>query len=220
MLLRLLAHEEGGQRLAALRAQRRQRAGERHRAHLEPADHVDAPHPWLLQRLEQEGRGQQRPLGVEHGGLEVEVEVALAPRRELDLAAAEGAHADDLGEPRAGGGGGRRGLGHQCASSQLSAARASTCSGTESDTAGSGASVITLATTGKVLATSLVGTSNTSSSCTCNSILALSLASASAPSMRTMARRMMSAAVPCSRALIAARSMNARMDGFDDLISG
>ena len=29
--------------------------------------------------------------------------------------------------------------------------------------------------------------------------------------MRTMARRMMSAAVPCSRALIAARSLNARM---------
>src|SRR5262249_10045257 len=41
----------------------------------------------------------------------------------------------------------------QCASSQLSAARASTCSGTESNTAGNGASCITCWTTGKVAAT-------------------------------------------------------------------
>ena len=33
--------------------------------------------------------------------------------------------------------------------------------------------------------------------------------------MRTMARRMMSAAVPCSRALIAARSLKARIEGLE-----
>ena len=35
-----------------------------------------------------------------------------------------------------------------------------------------------------------------------------------------MARRMMSAAVPCSLALIEARSLKARIEGLDDLISG
>ena len=38
--------------------------------------------------------------------------------------------------------------------------------------------------------------------------------------MRIMARRMMSAAEPCRRALIAARSLNERIDGFDALMSG
>src|SRR5437660_10101067 len=60
----------------------------------------------------------------------------------------------------------------QCASSQLSAARASTCSGTESRTAGNGASCMVCCTTGKVAATSSSGTSKLSSSCTCNSICA------------------------------------------------
>jgi len=35
-----------------------------------------------------------------------------------------------------------------------------------------------------------------------------------------MARRMMSAAVPCSLALIEARSLKARMEGLEDRISG
>ena len=77
-----------------------------------------------------------------------------------------------------------------------------------------GASSITCLTTGSVFATSPSGTSKISSSCTCSSICAPSFAFASAGSMRIMARRMMSAAVPCSRALIAARSLKARIDGL------
>ena len=43
--------------------------------------------------------GQQRSaLGVEHGRLQVEIEIALAARGEGDLAAPEGARADDFGE--------------------------------------------------------------------------------------------------------------------------
>ena len=38
--------------------------------------------------------------------------------------------------------------------------------------------------------------------------------------MRIMARRMMSAALPCSRALMAARSLKARTDGFEFAMSG
>src|SRR5262245_24142057 len=109
---------------------------------------------------------------------------------------------------------------HQCASSQLCAARASTASGTASESAGIGACSITFWTTGSVAATSASGTSNTSSSCTCSSIWAESLCFASAASIRTIARRMMSAAVPCSRALIAARSLKERIDAFEWAISG
>ena len=69
------------------------------------------------------------------------------------------------------------------------------------------------------LSTSASGASNTSSSCTCSSI-ARSVLLASASCMRIMARRMMSAAVPCSGALIAARSSKARTAGFEALISG
>jgi cell volume regulation protein A len=50
------------------------------------------------------------------------------------------------------------------------APRASTCSGTASATAGSGASSITLLTTGSVFSTSPSGTSKINSSCTCSSI--------------------------------------------------
>src|SRR5206468_4374048 len=49
-------------------------------------------------------------LGVEHGRLEVEVEVALAARGQRDLAAAERTLADDLGEAGAGGGFGQGGF--------------------------------------------------------------------------------------------------------------
>src|SRR5438874_2616455 len=108
----------------------------------------------------------------------------------------------------------------QCASSQLWAARASTASGTERESAGIGACAITFSMTGNVFSTSASTTSNTSSSWTCSSICAESFAFASAGSMRTMARRMMSAAVPCSRALMAARSLKARIVGFGLAISG
>ena len=47
-----------------------------------------------------------------------------------------------------------------------------------------------------------------------------SLFFASAASMRTIARRMMSAAVPCSRALIAARSLKARIEALEWTMSG
>ena len=49
---------------------------------------------------------------------------------------------------------------------------------------------------------------------------AFSFFAASASSIRIMARRMMSAALPCSRALIAARSLNARIEALECLISG
>src|SRR6185437_16008218 len=230
-------------------AELRDRARDRHRAHLEPADILDT---LVRDRIEGELRQQGRAFGIEHRRLEIEVEVAHAARRELDLAVAERADMDDVAQPRAGGrdvtrrgaAGGQTGChGHerlastkraraerspaeklrisaQCASSQLSAARASTCSGTEIETAGSGASSMTLRTTGMVLATSPSGTSKTSSSCTCSSMRAASLCLAKASSMRTMARRMMSAAVPCSRALMAARSLKARIEAFEALMSG
>jgi uncharacterized protein YdiU (UPF0061 family) len=65
----------------------------------------------------------------------------------------------------------------------------------------------------------LAGFSKISSSCTCSSICADSFFSAST-SIRIMARRMMSAAEPCSRALIAARSLKARIEGLLALMSG
>src|SRR3954453_9454365 len=108
----------------------------------------------------------------------------------------------------------------QCASSQLSAARASTCSATDSCTAGWCASSITLRTTGIVASISPSGTSKTSSSCTCNSICAFSPALSKASSIRAMARRMMSAAEPWIGALIAARSLKARSLGLDAAIFG
>src|SRR6478735_8263843 len=49
------------------------------------------------------GEGVGRAFWVEHGRLEVEVEVALAARGQRDLAAAERTLADDLGEAGAGG---------------------------------------------------------------------------------------------------------------------
>src|SRR5205085_9795647 len=77
----------------------------------------------------------------------------------------------------------------QCAASQLSAARASTTSGTEISTAGSAAFSITWAISLQVLSVSFSGASKINSSCTCSSMLALSLASVRAAGSRTMARR-------------------------------
>jgi len=59
-----------------------------------------------------------------------------------------------------------------------------------------------------------------SSSWTWSSMRALSPASLSASGMRIIARLMMSAALPCSLALIAARSLNDLSEGFFALISG
>ena len=80
--------------------QLRDGAGQRHRAHLQATDVIQLV---VLQRLIGQFRQQCRALGVEHGRLEVEVEVALAARGQRDLAAAERALADDLGEAGAGG---------------------------------------------------------------------------------------------------------------------
>ena len=76
------------------------RARQRHRAHLESADIVEGV---ILQRLEGQFREQRSAFGIEHGRLEIEIEVALAARSQGDLAAPERAFADDLGEAGAGG---------------------------------------------------------------------------------------------------------------------
>ena len=76
----------------------RDRTGERHRAHFESADIIDA---LALKRIECQLREQRRALGIEHGRLQVEVEIALAAGSERDVAAAERALADDVAQPRA-----------------------------------------------------------------------------------------------------------------------
>src|SRR5499426_3044456 len=194
------------------RGQRRGNAecgGNRHQRRHRPAGGdlavVPVPDFWQQQRSDrdrqQDADERQRPRPRQGSAVEAGRRVGdIGRRRE-----------DDRGQPDETG---------QCASSQLPAARASTCSGTDSDTAGSGAYSITRVTTGRVASTSRSGTSNTSSSCTCSSMRADSFASASTSGMRIMARRMMSAALPCSRALMAARSLKARSDGFLALISG
>src|SRR5262249_48771750 len=66
-----------------------------------PADEVE----WVVpQRLVGQFREQRRALGVEHGRLQVEIEIALAARGQRDIAPPERALADDLGETGAGGG--------------------------------------------------------------------------------------------------------------------
>ena len=82
--------------------QLRDRTSQRHGAHFQPADIVD---PVTGERVERQFCEQRRALGVEHGRLEVEVEIAFAARGERDLAAPEGALADDVGEAGAGVGG-------------------------------------------------------------------------------------------------------------------
>ena len=100
MLLRLLADEERRDRMALDPGELRDRAGERHRAHFQSADIIEVV---VLQRIEGQFRQQRRAFGVEHGRLEIEIEIALAARGQRDLAAAERALADDLGEAGAGG---------------------------------------------------------------------------------------------------------------------
>ena len=95
MLLRLLAHEERRDRMALDPGELRDRAGQRHRAHFQPTDEVETI---FLQCLVGQFGQQRRAFGIEHGRLEIEIEVALAPGRQRDLAAPERALADDLGE--------------------------------------------------------------------------------------------------------------------------
>ena len=77
-----------------------------------------------------------------------------------------------------------------------------------------GASRMILVISGMVSSTSSSGTSNISSSCTCNSICACSFERDSASSMRIMARRIMSAAEPWIGALIAWRSTRHALIGI------
>jgi hypothetical protein len=53
--------------------------------------------------IEGQFRQQRRTLGVEHGRLQVEIEIALAAGGQGDLAAPERAGTDDVGETGAGG---------------------------------------------------------------------------------------------------------------------
>ena len=78
----------------------RNRSGERHRAHLESANIIEAI---VLERVIGQFRQQGGALGIEHGGLEIEVEIALASGSQGDFAAAERALANDLGEAGTGG---------------------------------------------------------------------------------------------------------------------
>jgi hypothetical protein len=98
VLLRLLAHEEGLHRRARHEAQLRDRTRDRHRPHLEPAHIVDA---LARERIEGELRQQGRALGIEHRGLEIEIEIADPAGRELDLSPAEGALMNEVAQPRA-----------------------------------------------------------------------------------------------------------------------
>ena len=98
MLLRLLAHEDRRDRLSLDEAQLRDRARDRHRAHFKAADIIDVV---VGKRIESQLGEQRRAFRIEHGRLEIEIEVALAARRERDLAAPERALEDDVGEPRA-----------------------------------------------------------------------------------------------------------------------
>jgi hypothetical protein len=100
VLLWLLAHEEGGDRVALDPGDLSDRARERDRAHFQPADEIE---PVVLQRLIGEFREQRGPLGVEHRRLEIEIKIAFATGGQRDLAAAERALADDLVEAGTGG---------------------------------------------------------------------------------------------------------------------
>src|SRR5439155_4541974 len=77
--LRPLAHEEGRDRVSLDPGYLRDRAGERDRPHFQPADEIELVVP---QRLIGEFGEQRSALGVEHGRLKVEIEIALAARSE------------------------------------------------------------------------------------------------------------------------------------------
>src|SRR6185437_2660798 len=94
----------------------------------------------------------------------------------------------------------------QCASPQLLPDPISTSNGTSS----SAAPCMRRRTPSRTASSASSRTSNTNSSWTCISMCASSPRSSSQPSMAAIARLMMSAAVPCIGALIAARSAPAR----------
>src|SRR5207253_7082250 len=95
MLLRLLAHEEGRDRMTLDPGELRDRTRQRNGPHLKPSDEVELV---VLQRIVGQLGEQRRALGVEHGRLEIEIEIALAAGGQRDLAAPEGAVADNLVE--------------------------------------------------------------------------------------------------------------------------
>src|SRR5690242_16262486 len=76
MLLWLLADKESGDRVALDPRELRNRACKRHRAHFQSADIIK---PVILQSFVGQLRKQRGSLGIEHGRLEIEIEVALAP---------------------------------------------------------------------------------------------------------------------------------------------
>jgi len=100
MLLRFLANEERRDRMALDPGELRDRTGQRHRAHFQAPDIIEAI---VLQRLVGQLGEQRGAFGIQHGRLEIEVEIALAARCQRDFAAAERALANDLGEAGAGG---------------------------------------------------------------------------------------------------------------------
>src|ERR1700757_1396972 len=100
VLLRLLAHEEGRDRMPLEPGELRNRTGQRNRAHFQATDIVELIVP---QRLIGDLGEQGGAFGVEHGRLEVEIEIALATRGQRDLAAAERTTADDVVKTGTGG---------------------------------------------------------------------------------------------------------------------
>src|SRR5215204_4171862 len=98
MLLRPFAHEERGERPSAHMAEGRSRGGERHRTHFQPADALDVQ---TVQLVEDELREPRRAGRMQHRRLHVEIEIALAPGGELDLAAPERTLADQRHQLRA-----------------------------------------------------------------------------------------------------------------------
>jgi len=79
---------------------------------------------------------------------------------------------------------------------------------------------MTFSTTGTFLAIRCRAPLRCSASYTCKSIHALSLGFANVGSIRVITRRMISAALPRGRALIAARSPKARSAGLSAALSG
>ena len=76
MLFRLLAHKERRNRMALEPGQLRDGAGQRDRAHFQPADIIKAV---VLEGLKGQLGQQCRAFRIQHGRFEVEVEIALAP---------------------------------------------------------------------------------------------------------------------------------------------
>ena len=74
--------------------------------------HADGFEDYFRQLTEYETK-RANAFGIEHRGLEIEVEVADAAGRQLDLAVAERALVDDVAQPRASGSGLRQRMEHR-----------------------------------------------------------------------------------------------------------